>query len=112
MTPPVFFSLTFSFVPAAKLYFHQECFEGNAGTDYTKTIEDGRYDKCLMCLENNRVPDPSVKGKQWLCGDCKKILPKCMVCKKQMTLKYSGKSQSIFYSCSDYPTCKYTKNVI
>lgn len=107
---PEYFVLTFSSASSKKLFFHKDCFEGSAGDEFTKKIENS-IGLCLMCLENEpRVEQYSKRGN--ICDDCATIAPICSICNVQMTLKYSAKNKNIFWSCVKYPICKNSKSVL
>lgn len=43
--------------------------------------------------------------------DRPELRPKCKHCESQMSLRHNAKTGKPFYGCSQYPKCKYTKEV-
>lgn len=109
------FTLSISSAAEARLYFHKECFENLAGTEFTEAIENNK-NKCLLCLDKDRSSIGTNKyGKQQLgctCSDCAKTAPMCELCNIQMILRHSRKNKNIFFSCPRWPTCKNTRNIV
>lgn len=105
-----YFSIFRKRTKGANLFFHVACFENEAGTTYSKALKAASK-LCRLCSSEF---DATTKGV--VCKDCQEMCPMCDKCAERntdarMKVKVNKQKNNLFLGCSNYPSCRNTRNI-